>query len=104
MSGKKRTGIECPVEVPSGGGKFGVFANAFRVVPDTGSECFLDFCVYSAQEQKAIVISRIRVHISFLPILYTRLGQELHSLDSSDAVGRLLKGQLVLSQPLGEDN
>lgn len=46
--------------------KFGVFANAFRIVEDAGSDCFLDFLVYSAAEQEMTVVARIRVRREFL--------------------------------------
>ena len=72
-----KTLIDCPVDLPEGKVKFGEFANAFRIVPESGQECFLDFCLYSAQENRALVVSRVRVHRSFLPIILGRLQMEM---------------------------
>jgi hypothetical protein len=47
--------------------KMGSFANAFRVVEETGPDCFLDFLVYSAQEHRAEVVARVRVRRELLP-------------------------------------
>lgn len=46
--------------------KFGVFANAFRVVEEGGSDCFLDFMNYSNTAQEATVVARIRIRRDFL--------------------------------------
>lgn len=80
MADDKFVNIDCPVDLPEGAGKFGKFANAFRIVPESGQECFLDFCVYSAQENRAMVVARIRIHRSFLPIILGRLAAELKNL------------------------
>jgi len=55
----------------------GVYANAFRVVGEVGHDCLLDFAVYSADKQRAEVVSRVRVHRSFLADLHRRLGTVL---------------------------
>lgn len=47
--------------------KFGQFANAFRVVEEVGTDCFLDFMVFSVQANEAIVVARVRVCRDFLP-------------------------------------
>jgi len=57
--------------------KFGVFANAFRIVEEVGEDCFLDFMVYSAQEEEAVVVSRVRVRRDFLPAICERLGEAM---------------------------
>jgi hypothetical protein len=72
--------VDCPVDFQSGVSKFGAFANAFRIVPEAGQECFIDFCVFSAQEQRAQVVARIRVHRSFLPIIEERLRSSMREL------------------------
>jgi hypothetical protein len=95
---------DCPVDFQKGVSKFGVFANAFRIVPDAGQECFLDFCIYSAQEEKAEVIARIRIHLSFLPILEGRVHSAFEDLsdkpDSTfvvkDGVLRTAQGGLIM--------
>lgn len=98
--------IDCPVELRAGVSKFGIFANAFRVVPEAGQECFLDFCVYSAQEERAEVVSRIRIHRSFMAVLRERLSQAMQELTKEPATyvirDNLLQtsdGQIVLSKP-----
>ncbi len=55
--------------------KLGVFANAFRIVEEAGPDCFLDFMAYSAQEQRAEVVSRVRVRRAFLDSVRDLLGQ-----------------------------
>jgi hypothetical protein len=51
------------------------YANAFRVVEAEpgSSECFLDFLFLSPEEDRASVVSRIRVRNGFLPTIKTRL-------------------------------
>lgn len=56
---------------------FGHYANSFRIVQDSESEVFLDFCVYSASTDTAQVVSRLRVHMNFLPILQERLNRDV---------------------------
>lgn len=80
MANEKLVNIDCPVDLPEGADKFGRFANSFRVVPESGQECFLDFCLYSAQENRALVVARVRVHRSFLPIILSRLHAEMVNL------------------------
>lgn len=80
MADDKLMNIDCPVDLPEGKSKFGTFANSFRVIPESGQECFLDFCLYSAQENRAMVVSRVRVHRSFIPIILNRLQAEMVNL------------------------
>jgi hypothetical protein len=54
--------------------KFGVFANAFRVVEEAGPDCFLDFMVYSAAENEATVVARVRVRRDFLEGIRSKIG------------------------------
>lgn len=72
--------IDCPLDFQAGVSKFGSFANAFRVMPEAGNECFLDFCVYSSQENTAEIVARIRVHQSFLSTIQERLSIVLQEL------------------------
>lgn len=104
--------INCPVDFQAGVNKFGLFANAFRVVPEAGQECFIDFCVYSAQEEKAVVISRIRIHRSFLEVIQGRLEQAMVELTSKpkdtfvvrDGLLQTESGGVFLFNPGGEEN
>lgn len=59
------------------GQQFGVFANAFRVVEETGGDCFLDFMEYSATEKKVRVVARVRVRREFLEAIGTKLGDAM---------------------------
>jgi hypothetical protein len=53
--------------------RFGSFANAFRVVEEVGPDCFLDFMVYSAVEDEATVVSRVRVRRDFIPAIRNKM-------------------------------
>ena len=55
----------------------GVFANAFRLLHDSGNEWFLDFLAHSEQEKKATVVARVRVLEEFLPSICDRLNLTL---------------------------
>jgi hypothetical protein len=57
--------------------RFGTFANAFRVVEEAGPDCYLDFMVYSASEQQATVVARVRVRRDFIPAIRDNLGTAL---------------------------
>jgi len=83
MSNQK---IDCPVTFQEEDLKFGTFANAFRVVHESGLECFLDFCVYSASAGEAQVVARVRIHRSFLPIMQERLASEMQMLQTDTLV------------------
>lgn len=89
--------ITCPVDMSPKVSRLGTFANAFRVIRDNGDECFLDFCVYSAQENRAELVSRVRVNSSFLLIMLSRLGREVLEKGSL-----LPDGQLMLLTTVGE--
>lgn len=52
---------------------FGVFANAFRVSEGTDGRCMLEFLVYSATEQRALVVMKIPVRPTFLPVIRDRI-------------------------------
>jgi len=47
---------------------FGVFTNAFRV-QESGSTCLLEFLVYSATEDRAVIVERVPVRKAYLPVL-----------------------------------
>jgi len=55
----------------------GVFANAFRLLHDSGNEWFLDFLVHSESEGKATVVARVRVQEAFMPSIRDRLTMTL---------------------------
>lgn len=100
---------DCDVEVPHDLNPFGLFANAFRVMPEAGDEYLLDFCVYSAQENRAVVVARIRVSDSFLSLILVRLSEELTLLSSPatefvvrDGVLQTQDGRVVLQGSVSE--
>jgi hypothetical protein len=102
-----RKTVQCEVTLPEGDVRFGTFANAFRVVSDSGGECFLDFCVYSAQEERALVVARVRVHTSFLPSVRERLSAvmrdlEMEELEVREGLLTNADGDLILFRPGGE--
>lgn len=70
MSDDRR--VECPVMI-SADLTVGVFANAFRVVHDSGNDWFLDFLTFSASENTAQVVSRVRVAEPFIDSVRRRL-------------------------------
>lgn len=78
--------VACDVGVPDSVVKAGEFANAFRVLPGSGEDVFLDFCVYSAATKVAIVVSRIRVHREFLPLVGGRILESLVEIRDQDRI------------------
>ncbi len=66
--------------------QFGTFANAVRVVEEVGPDCFLDFIVYSGQERKGVVVSRLRVRKEFLPAIQSTLDQAIKEFMSPQEV------------------
>lgn len=64
--------VECPVLIAPDVA-VGEYANAFRVVHDTGKDWFLDFLAFSESEQTAKVVSRIRVAEDFMDSIRRRL-------------------------------
>jgi hypothetical protein len=66
--------IQCDVESPD---TFGQYANAFRIVEAGGRDLFLDFCVYSEEENRARVVARIRCRPSFLNVIRKRISEDL---------------------------
>jgi len=81
------------VKVPPGK-EVGEFANAFRILRDGGTEWLLDFLVYSAQGQTAVVVSRLRVQQEFLPAMRDRLEGTLTEVTTPD---------LALAPPTDEE-
>lgn len=66
--------VVCEVDPPED--EFGEFSNAFRYILD-GSEVLLDFCLYSEREQKARVVSRVRISQALFSVIYHQLGSGL---------------------------
>jgi hypothetical protein len=71
----------------------GDYANAFRVVHDSGTEWFLDFLVFSESEKQARVVSRVRVQERFIRSIQDRLSETLRDISvarTSQAPGPVL--------------
>ena len=60
--------------------RMGSFVNAFRVSDGPGTDCFLDFLLYSAIEERAVVVARVRVDQEFLPTVCGRLDEVLFDI------------------------
>lgn len=84
MTEKERR-VDCPVDFPPGFNKMGEFANAFRIMHDSGREFFLDFLRYSGSEGKAVIVSRVRVFEDFLPAIRSRLGTMMTEIEAANA-------------------
>ena len=68
--------IQCPVldeGLPVSGGE----VNAIRILPETGVAYFLDFIHYSAADQQAKVVCRVRVHEDTLVSIKERLSNDM---------------------------
>lgn len=76
--------INCEVKVPPHR-QMGEYANAFRIISDTGAEFLLDFLVYSQAENRATVVARVRMHQGTLEIIREQL---------SGALTEIKKGQV----------
>ena len=89
--------INPEIEVPSDQ-QVGAFANAVRIIHDSGTEWFLDFLVFSSTENKAVVVSRVRVQEAFLAAIRDRLSTTL-----TDVQKQRLKGTApVILAPFGK--
>lgn len=78
--------------------RFGTFANAFRVVEEVGPDCFLDFINYSATEQEATVVARIRVRRDFLHAIRENLAEAMVKFGEDDADAET-NGNIVYRKP-----
>ncbi len=81
---RKPNGVICPVDMGDCS-PFGDYVNAFRVMSDSDGELLLDFCIYSARENKAQVVARIRVAATFLTDIHERIGRGLTEIRASGA-------------------
>lgn len=76
--------VDCAVTIPPEL-QLGAFANAFRIIQDTGQDFYLDFLVFSETEKKAVLVARIRVHATFLPAVRERLNATLIEIQVAGA-------------------
>jgi len=92
--------VDC--EVLGEVGDFGEYSNAVRVVRD-GDDFLLDFCVYSNLEKRARLMSRIRVHQSFLSVIIERLAEELPGNAVTNSFLATEDDNLILFKPKDQD-
>jgi len=59
--------------------RFPEFANAFRLMPETGGDCIVEFLIFMAAEGKAKVVSRVRVRNDFLLTIRNSINNSLPS-------------------------
>lgn len=86
--------VVCPVDVAD---SYGEYANAFRIMQD-GNDVVLDFCVYSQQDNKARLVSRLRIRPEFLGVILSRL------TDATSPVTVTSEPQLFVMPEVGGDN
>lgn len=73
--------VVCAVEPPANA--FGEFANSFRYIVD-GSEVLLDFCLFSERDQRARVVSRVRIPRELFPVISQRFTSGLAAMAEPD--------------------
>lgn len=98
--------VNVPIEVPDDLA-VGTTANSIRILPDAGGEVLLDFCVFSAQAQRAVVVSRIRIQKGFLAVLFKKLATIVQPpspprIDANSGV--LSDGRILLVKTPEEEN
>ena len=103
MSSRGRHSVSCPVELV-GCSPFGEYCNAFRVVTDSQTEVLLDFCIYSARENKARCVARVRVNTSFLAEIHERMGHGLTEVRAETDSGQVAPLYLFRLPGGDEDN
>ena len=86
--------VDCEITFLEGG-QFGHFANAFRVVDDTGSDCFLDFLLYNYLENRAVIVSRVKIAKDFIPSIKLRLSEAFSEISSFHPELEGLENQLL---------
>jgi hypothetical protein len=77
---------------PEGVSHMGVYANAFRLTDDGAGEMFLDFMVYSGQEEEAEMVSRVRVRQDFIQSILEHLSSFVEAERDSSGIFRLISG------------
>jgi hypothetical protein len=86
--------VDCEITFLEGG-QFGHFANAFRVVDDAGSNCFLDFLLYNYVENQAVIVSRVKIAKDFIPSIKLRLSEAFQEISLSHPELEGLEQQLL---------
>ena len=86
---------DCPIDLPED--PYGSYANAIQLSSD-GNEILIDFCVYSETENRARVVSRVRVAQAFLPIILQKIEHDLQLTSPKNLA------QLFVMPPVGGSN
>jgi hypothetical protein len=98
--------IDCVVDIPESVRR-GSQANAFRVLSDDDGSVVLDFCLYSAKDNHAEVVSRVRITSGFLPLVWDRIREALqeirHPVSIREGDLRRADGRVVLLDSLQEE-
>jgi hypothetical protein len=63
--------------------KLGQFSNAFRIIQEQ-DVWYLDFLVYSARENRASVVSRVRVDPEYLLQMHLHLSEILSGIQAAN--------------------
>lgn len=93
--------IEVAVDVPADL-CLGKFVNAFRVLSD-GGDMLIDFVLYSEHAHAAEIVTRIRVHPSFLVDMRDRLNVSIQELQAQAAQMAAAQGTETVLVPLSID-
>ena len=98
--------VDCAVDIPENV-RHGSPANAFRVLSDNDGSAVLDFCRYSATDNRAEVVSRVRITPGFLPLVGERIREALTEINQPVTLrGGLLRaadGRVVLLDSLQDE-
>lgn len=99
--------VDCVVDIPTENVRQGSPANAFRVLPDSDGSVVLDFCRYSAKDNHAEVVSRVRITSGFLPLVGERIQEALQEINQpvsiQDGLLRAADGRVVLLDSLQDE-
>lgn len=99
--------VDCAVDIPTENVRQGSPANAFRVLSDNDGSVVLDFCRYSATDNRAEVVSRVRITPGFLPLVGERIREALTEINQPvtlrDGLLRAADGRVVLLDSLQDE-
>lgn len=95
--------VDCAVDIPTDGVRLGSLANAFRVLQDSDGSMMLDFCNYSPENNRAEVVSRVRVTLGFLPLVGERIRESLLEVPPYDGFMSATDSRVVLLGSLHEE-
>jgi hypothetical protein len=103
VSIRKPDGVTCQVDMGDCS-PFGEYANAFRVFADNDGELLLDICVYSARDNKAQCVARVRIPKTFLADIQGRIGRTLEGIKSNRDRSNAPTPIYLFRRPVDEDD